>query len=408
MKFFRNTELAELHHISEKSVRNWVEAARAGKLNLQLCEKNGKCFIADSSKNMALIEQLVEKGKKYKNNRALRKIKPRPKFYDVYDQKQIVSLLASITTYNEIPLQYSYLDGGADYWDAYANRLVGEESPNLLNSTISLLNLSMDTLDQLLNTKRKINIVDLGPGNGLPVKHLLNHFLQREQLKGYIAVDISQGMLNIAEKHIKQWFGDKVKFEGHAKDFSNERFDDIFADDYIGDDADIPINIVLLLGGTLCNFRSPSQALQTINSSLGPNDLLVYSTKLDTPNTRRHFDLGIETRPKPLDFLFKVVIDMLGIEDSLYEVDQFFDEIKRARFVSIRPKVDIAIEFTLPRGTRIVTLRKNEPLLLWRYWHQTANDVIDQFDQNGFDLMQATKTSDKEYLSLVSKIKSSK
>ena len=406
MKYFKNTELAKLYHVSEKSVRNWIEAAEQEKIALHLYTKDEKHYVANTPHNTLLIEQLVERGKKYKNSRGHKTISPSPKFYETYSAKQVFDIISNITIHKEIPLQYSYVDGGAEYWDKYAERLTSETAPNILTSTVDLLISNLDGVDGLIGDKRQVNIVDLGPGNGMPVKKLLTYFLKTGRLKRYIAIDISQEMLDITEKHIREWFGDEVAFEGYIRDFSGERFDDLFAEDHANDDDDTPINLVLLLSGTLCNFRSPDQALRAINNSLGLNDLLIYTTKLDTANSRRYFDLGIESSPRPLDFLFKIVVDLLSLDENLYEVDQYFDEKKQARVVKIRPTVDLSLEFTFKQGgVRRISLHKNEPILLWRYWHQNALDVINQFDRNDFDLQQAVKSQDQEYLLLISKIK---
>lgn len=407
MKYFKNVELAKLYHVSEKSVRNWIQAASENKLKLQLFIENGRPYIANTPQNSLIIEELVERGQKYKNSRGLSVISPTPKFYKTYSKKQIFDIISNLAIHQEIPLQYSYVDGGADYWDKYAKRLEKDKAPNILTGTVDLLSFNVAEVDRLIGDRRKVNVVDLGPGNGLPVRTLLQHLLDKDRLGRYIAIDISKEMLKITEQHVREWFGDEVEFEGHVRDFSSERFDDLFADDLAGDDADMPVNLVLLLSGTLCNFRSPDQALQAINNSLGLDDLFIYTTKLDTPNSRRYFDLGIESTPKPLDFLFKIVIDLLNFKDSHYEVDQYFDESKQARFVKIRPKIDLMLEFKVDRGIRRIHLRKNEPILLWRYWHKDVLGVINQFEKNGFDLQQATKSKNQEYLLLISKIKGS-
>ncbi len=405
MKYFKNTELAKLYHVSEKSVRNWIEATQLGKLDLQLYDQGGRPFVANTPQNLAIIERQVERGKKFKNTRGLKTISPSPKFYETYSPKQIFDIISNITIHSEIPLQYSYADGGATFWDSYATRLADEEVPNILTSTIDLLQANLDDIDRYIGDHKKINVIDLGPGNGLPVRDLLDHLLKQGRLQRYIAIDISKEIIQVTEQHIREWFGDAVAFEGYVRDFGTERFDDLFADDYANSDDEIPLNLVLLLSGTICNFRLPGQALQTINSSLGLNDLLIYTTKLDTPNSRRYFDLGIESRPRPQDFLFHILIDQLNLKESFYELDQIYDEQKRTRAINMRPTVDLEIQFELSKGTRIVQLRKNEPILLWRYWHFDTLDVVNQFDDNGFTLMQAVKSRDHEYLLMVSKIK---
>jgi len=400
MKYFKNTELAKLYHVSEKSVRNWIEAAETGKLELQLFEKNGKNYIANTSKNTLLIEKQVEKGKKFKNTRGLKTIIPDRKFYETYSPKQIFDIIANLKIHHEMPLKYTYLDGGANFWDKFAHRLVEEESPNILTSSVDLLRKSMGQLMDLVGDK-KINIIDLGPGNSLPVHDLLEYLLEKGKLKRYIAIDVSKEMLKISEAHNKKWFEGRLPFEGFVRDFSHERFDDILADE-----DDDTINVVLLLGGTLCNFRSPQYSLQAINNSLGLDDLLIYSLKLDTPNSRRYFDF-FNTTPGSMGLALRhrLPFDLMGIDESLYEVEQLYDEAQKARFIRIRPRTDIRINFKVDGKVRIVELLKGEPILVWRSWHLNTLDVINQFDQNDFDLMQVSRSENQEFLLVMATIK---
>lgn len=398
MKYFRNTELAKLHHVSEKSVRNWIDAAQTGKIDLQLFEHNGKHFIANTSKNTSIIEKLVEKGKKYKNTRGIKKLKPKTEFYQYYNTKQIVDIISNITIHRETPLQYTYVDGGAADWDKYAARLLNEPTPNILNSTINMLEMASDYLDQLTGNK-KINVVDLGPGNGLPIRPTLERLLKQNRLNRYIPIDISQHMLNILEANIKKWFGDSITIEPHMLDISFERFSDFLSN--LTDTE--TVNIIFLLGGTIGNFRSPAQVLQTINNSMGAEDLLIVASYLDTPKNRLYFDYYTSDRKVPVQD--GLILDLLNIDESLYEVEQVFNQEKRARSISIYPKLDLSITFELPTGTKEIELRKGEPILIWRHWHKNIVDAINQLHQNDFDLMQATKSPDGEFLLTVAKIK---
>ncbi|HTE58371.1 MAG TPA: L-histidine N(alpha)-methyltransferase [Verrucomicrobiae bacterium] len=408
MKFFKNTELAKIYNVSEKSVRNWVQATQEGKLDLQLHEKEGRFYVANVTKNTILIEQLIEKGRKYKNKRALKTISPKPEFYETFDHKQILDIISHLTIHHEIPLPYSYVNGGATYWDDYANRLANEGTRNMLTATIDLLGASTDTLDHLVGGHKYVNIVDLGPGNGMPAKGLLEHFLKLGKLKRYVTLDISKEMLQIAEKNIGTWFDGRVKFEGYARDFSRERFDDLFTEDAIGkDESDTPVNIVLLLGATLGNLRTPDQALWAINNSLGINDLLVYSAKLDTVNSRRYFDFTTSANQK-LAYNHRMILDFLNIDEDLYDVVQNFDEKKQARSISITPKMALTVKFTFPQGFKYIHINKGQLITVWRYWHHDGPGLIEQFERNDFDMMQATKTKDQEFLLLTSKIKTHK
>lgn len=401
MKYFKNTELAKLYHVSEKSVRNWIEAAQGGKLELQLFENNGRGLIANTSKNTALIEKLVEKGRKYKNTRGLEIIYPKEELYGVYSPQQVLDIISNLTVHHEIPRQYNYLDGGAKYWDQYTKRLASDGGTNIITATEDLLDEALKNIEATLDPNKKVNVIDLGPGNGYPIRSTLAYLLKRGRLNRYVAVDISQTMLDIAEKNVRSWFGDAVKFEGYVRDFSYERFDDLFLDTH---SKSIPVNLVFLLGGTLSNFRQPDRILQVVNDSLGRDDLFFYTGHLDTPKARRFFDFN-PPNPKQKLFLVRILFDFLNIDEELYDVEEGFSEEKRERFCLVRPKKDITIEFKMSNMTERVELHKNEAILLWRHLHYRFIDFINLFDSNSFDFLQATRSNDQEYLLLVTKIK---
>jgi transposase len=396
VKYFRNTELAKIYNVSEKSVRNWVQAARDEKLSLELHEKDGKFWVANTRENVALLETQAKKGKKYKNTRALKVVTPTDDFYEAYTLRQILDIISNLTIHHEIPIQYSYANGAAQYWDEYAKRLDKEQSPNILNKTIEMLDVLEPSIDDLTNSKtRKVNIVDLGPGNGLPVKDFLKKLHEKNRLARYIAIDTSQAMLDIVGQNINEWFNGEVKFDGHVIDFSHERFDHVFVEDSTNDE-DMPLNIVCLLGGTLSNLKSPSQGLQTINQSLRFDDLLIYTAYLDTPNTRRYFDFNTSQPHQKLRT--ELILEKLGIKEENYQIELGFDEAIKARYIRFVPNTDIRIEFKLDGGTRNVSLAKGVPVLLGRHWHKSALDMINLFDDMGFDLLSATKSYDQQYL----------
>jgi uncharacterized SAM-dependent methyltransferase len=401
VKYFKNTELAKIYNVSEKSVRNWIQAARDGKLDLELYEKNDRFWIANITKNVAEIEALVKKGKKYKNQRGRKVVTPTPQFYEMYDSKQILDIISSLAIHHETPLQYTYVDGGAQDWDKYAKRLLSEHASNILNSTISILEETTLTQHSLLRNFERINVVDIGPGNGLPIRPTLEKLQREGRLGRYMPIDISSDMLKILGKNIQEWFGDSIEYHPVIKDISRERFKDIIGEDSLDPKT---ATLVFLMGGTLFNFRSPEQILHVINDSMGQNDFFIYSGYLDTPQTRRYFDYYTSNKRK-VPVQDGIILDFLNIDESLYDVEQLFDEVGRARTIHIIPKVDIAVKIKLAETTRTLELVKGVPILIWRHWHKDTIETLSLLDKNGFELMQATKSIDQQYLVTVTKLK---
>lgn len=404
MKYFKNIELAKLYHVSEKTVRNWIEAAQNGKLELQLHTEDDRIYIANTSKNTLAIERLVEKGRKFKNSRGHKIVKPPLKFYSHFSEKQILDIVSNLDIHREIPRQYNYMDGGAHSWDKYTHRLQKEEGGNILKKTIQLVDENAQAIDRLLNGCKKVNIIDLGVGNALPVRATLSRLLDKNILNRYIAIDISSEMLHIAQHNIEEWFDGKVNFEGYARDFAYDRFDDLLVNDMLRKDADTTINLVLMLGGTLSNFRSQYDVLKVVYSSMGRRDLLVYTDKTDAEATRRYFDFHTNPGVISLSPIHRFIFDSLDIDESFYEVEMGYDSRHRERYVRIKLKVAITIELKTNGIERKVDLNKGDTILLWRAKHLTPLEIITQFKNAGLTLLQASTTKDRQYLLTISGI----
>lgn len=400
--YFKHNELVEKYNVSLKTIHNWIDSAKRNKLDLELLE-NGRIYIANTTGNIAALERLVEKGKKYRNTLHHKTATPNPEFYELYSRKQILDIISNLDIHGEIPRQYNYFDGGATNWEKFADRMWAEKTPNLLKSTVELLRANFSAIDLLVQGHDHINVIDIGPGNAMPVRELLTHLLDNGKLHRYIALDISETMLEIAERNIKSWFGDKVKFEGYVRDITYERFDDIIVDDMLDNNADKTINLALLLGATPMNFPAPYDILKVIYSSMGHDDLLIYTDKPDTEAERHYFNFNPE--PGVINSLspnHRLMFDLLNIDESLYDVEMSFNEQKRLRYIRVKLRVALTIKFQFKDSERNVNLDKGDTILLWRVWHQTALEIISEFEKTGFMLLQSSLTKDRQFMLTIS------
>ena len=249
-----------------------------------------------------------------------------------------------------------------------------------------------------------VNVIDLGVGNGYPVKDLLEYLLKRNNLHRYIAIDISQSMLDIAERNVVQWFGNKVNFEGHVRDITYERFDDLLVDDMLAKEAHQTVNLVLLLGGTPVNFRSVPDTLKAIYSSMEEHDFIVYTGNPDTEAARRYFDFHPKAGSGDLSPIDGFILKLLNIDVTLYDVEMGYDERKKMRYVRIRLNAALTIKFKFQDSERNVDLEKGETILLLRIWHMTALEIIAKFENAGFVLLHSNMTKDRERMLTISGI----
>ncbi len=403
MQYFKHSELANQYHVSLKTVHNWIDAAKNDKLNLKLHSASSGTYIANTVQNLRMLETLSEKGKKYRNNLHHKTATPTFEFYEIFNRKQILDIFSNLDIHREIPRQYNYFNQGAVNWKNFADRMWEEDSPNLLKSSVALIGANLDAIDLFINGHNRVNIIDLGPGNGVPAKQLLSHLIKRNVLHRYIAIDISEEMLRIVESNIHEWFGDKVQFEGYVRDMTYERFDDLLVDDMLDNNAEKTINIALLLGATPMNFPSPYDTIKTIHGSMGRDDLLIYTDKPDTEADRRYFDFNSKpTTTATLSPNHRYIFDLLNVNEDFYDVEMGFNEEKRIRYIRVRLKVSLTIIFKFESGERSVTLNKGETILLWRAWHQTALEIISEFEKIGYTLLQSSLTKDRQYFLSIS------
>lgn len=402
MIYFKHSELTNDYHVSLKTVHNWIDAAKQGKLDLQLHEQTGRTYIANTPGNIIVLDKLASKGKKYRNNLHHKVVSPKTEFYDLYNKRQILDIISNLNIHNEIPRQYNYFDGGANNWDNWLRRLKDDSTSNLLKSTIKLLQDNLAPLDQLLGEGIKVNVIDVGVGNAAPVQGLLQHLVDQGRLHRYIALDISERMLKIAERNIHEWFGGKVRFEGYIRDISYERFDDLLIDDMLGSEPENVINLVLLLGATAANFRNPMDVLRAIYGSMGDHDLLVYTDKSDSESSRRYFDFNPQVGAVQLSPSHSFILGLLNIDESLYDAEMGFNAQMRMRYIRIRLKTALTIKFRVAGGKRDVSFEKGDTILLLRVWHQTVLGRISEFQEVGFTLLHANVTKDREYLLTIS------
>lgn len=402
MKFFRNIEVAKTYHVSKNAVTNWVAAAKGGKLGLELIKVGNRSYIANTAQNISIIEQISKERRKFRTTKAHKIIRPDEKFYDTYSPDQVSDIISNLEIHHEVPRQYSYFGNGAALWDQDVQHAIKQSTNNDASATIYLLSTNYQFLDGLLSPYKKVNVIDIGPGNAMPVRGLLQHLIDKDMLGRYLAIDISPEIVEIARQNIDKWFGGKVDFEGELRDITFERFKDIMPLDTDGSET---VNLLLFLGSTRNNFRAPQDAFNTIYNSMGTSDILICSERLDTESNRRLFNLDIVDGAPALSLYHRHTLELLNIDPSLYEVEVGFNAQRHERFRTIRLKSAISIEFSRSNKTKTVRFNKGDVLLVWRYWHNSLLEVLHQFDDAGLQLLQSNCTTDGEFVLTIHKAK---
>jgi uncharacterized SAM-dependent methyltransferase len=408
MKKYKNTELARMYKVSEKTIRNWIDGAEKGTLSLKLLRDRNRFYIADTANNHLLMRDFSQKGAKFKNKSASETISPRPEFYEIFNETQVIDIASNLEIFGEFPHKYTYFNGGADYWDNYVLRTLDEKMSNTVTNTFNLLSLNKEYLFSLVSKYKKVNLVDIGVGNAYPVKDLLTGLLEKNLLGKYIGIDISPNMLDIAKANVKKWYGDSIDFRPYVLDISNSLIRDLLYEENVDYSEGEVVNVVCYLGSSIENMEVHDHSLENIRKSLQINDILIIGRTLDSDSGKMFFDFSEKTETvsdEKTDNRWKWFIDALGLTEESYKYEMLYDEGLKSRIGQILLTKDVNIKFNTPRFKKVLKFNKGERIITWRHRHHTYKQIIEEMVVGGFDVLQTSTSMDRAQILLITSLK---
>jgi L-histidine N-alpha-methyltransferase len=294
-----------------------------------------------------------------------------------FKSEDLDRIAAHLVVSGEIDARYSYVgEAAAAAWDRFVAWQERETAPNGVHATRSLLR---DAYDELTNPLRgPVRVVDLGPGNGVPVRGVLERLRASGRLERYVAVDMSVEMLAIAEANLRAWLGPDAPLEFRCRDFAVDPLADLRG----------PATLVLLAGGTLLNFADPVAVLRHVRDVA---DVVVCEVRVDTIANRALFLVHEPGQGNDIPRRYRAMLDSLGIPRDRYEPERGFDEMTRQRYLRIRltGPVTVAERLILPAGSRVH---------LWRYHHHTPDELTAMLGMAGYTSLTNRLSADGEFL----------
>jgi uncharacterized SAM-dependent methyltransferase len=191
-----------------------------------------------------------------------------------FTEKQQYELLASISARGEIPVKYAYLNEGAQKWDEIYKQW--EEGDGVTSEEMLLLTSHLDSFVGAFGESDGINLVDLGCGSGTPAIRIIKYLIGRGLKVNYVAVDISQEMLELAEANLLSEFSD-LPVTSLRLDFEKDSLTDQLLS--IKQKTNYP-SLLINLGNTLGNYVNVSSVLTNFMESMTLDDYLLLGNGL--------------------------------------------------------------------------------------------------------------------------------
>lgn len=391
MNFYKNVEIARKYNVSVDTVANWITGSLERKNELELFIKNKRAFILKTASNQAILQHLSDRSKKFKNKKYLKKIYPSPELFETYNDEQIMDLISILESHRELDLKFFYFKNGSTYWDDLYNRSLMHNGFSIPRNTEEILNISKEILLNIMNKFEKVDVIDIGVGNGKHITNLLKLLQSNKILNKYIGLDYSKDMLGIAQSNIRRSLPGFTNDQYFVHDISNHSINKFL---FRNNDESIG-KLVFFIGSTIENIRDYLTVLRLLKNSLNKDDILVLGNTLKNENSLLLLNFNHNTRVthENQDGYYQVV-EKLGIKEDFYEVQKFYDKNTDTRLVKIKLKYDLDIIFKTNTIDRVIKLSSTDLITIFRHKHHSLQEINYMLASEGFRVLHSITSSD--------------
>ena len=246
----------------------------------------------------------------------------------------------------------------------------------------NLIENSLEDFQNYISESSKITVIDVGPGNAVPTKSILNILHNQNKLNRYVGIDISNEMNEIAIKNVKSWFKN-VDTKAYQRDFENTHFGHIFS--ISKSITHKESNFVLFTGSTLNNCDDRVSIFKNISSGLLRDDLFMGTITLD------HIDNRIKN-----DYIKNAILhrqaqwfyDLIGIDSECQEnIKVIYNPALNRNEKFIQLTKDYEIVFEIGSEEIVINLFKDEKIMFWKHYLIDNEILIKELELSGLELL---------------------
>lgn len=304
----------------------------------------------------------------------------------MYTQSQISELITAIKGRGEIPLKFDYIgELGSQRWHAIASKRHGDKyginkvESDLLQAKVSAFIASFGKI-------KKLNIIDIGPGDGSSALPLLNSLKDLQVEFRYVPVDISSEMLDMASENINNLFPG-VAVEPVQLDFELGNFAEVTYRLKQGGYQ----NLMLFLGSTLGNQSDRQRVLTNFRDSMTSDDYLIIGVEL--VNLNKIDKIVDQYYVKEVEDLVTTTAENIGIKRDVgkYEVRFNAESSQIEGYFNFQTATNIEYE------NEKINFEEGDKLLLFRSLKFTEWVFAKVLSEVGFRIEIFTTSSQKGY-----------
>ncbi len=382
MDIYKNIEIHREFNVSAMTVGRWIEGAIAGRNNLQLEEtKPGRWKVVKNEHNRGEILRLQERGEKNKATKTFAKVKPKSKFYSLYNEDEILEIINSLGLKKETPFKLAHKDNGPKIWEEYLNKVIKdpESKPSI---TKRLLEESLNYLNYSTKNIESINVIDLSSRILNVILDFTKDIQKNKKVNWLTSVDISEEMLSSNKKTLHK--NDiKIDYRDHLLDVENNSLIKVLSGSRKSF-RKTEMNLIFHVGHTIPNHEDPVQVLKNIRHGMSDTDLLILDTSIETFNDDNQLkNLKVLNR----DQIFAdTILKYLNIDTENCDYNFGYSPKEKCKSMTIRLDKDYEIEFEI-QGKKIkVNLYKDDNISVWKHYVINLEDFIQKIKKADLEI----------------------
>lgn len=378
--YLTNYKVAQTYGVTPVTVQKWVEKAAKKKIVLEVGEHEGRIKIADTNENHQKLMVLANNAAKFDQFRKVEmRVVIQDDLYNYFSEDELFQIIKGLRN-SEIPFKYAFLGEGEELWHNFYSATANTNT--MISGYQFIIESQFDyVLERFKNEEgqySKINVVDLGSGNGDPVIPILARLHEKDLLHKYVAIDISQPLLERINQNLHEHgLGELVIQEQVKKiccDFDNGLPVKELTRLSMGKDEVIP-TLFIAFGGQLQNNEEYEQLhiLNNIRQVMNREQdrLFVINTKFNknvVPN------YSAFEKSELYDFLTWLP-KSLGINEDYFTPHFDYDEKQRKRSVGL--KLNRALEIDFKKLNISVKLKKDQVINIWKHRREDYESVCE-------------------------------
>ena len=378
MNFLKRGETAHKYNISGTTLDNWLDRAKRKENNLEIEIVENKIKLVDNYNNHLELNRLASEAKIFKNKISKKNHKIKDEFYNIFTTEEVIDIFNDLKFKKKINIKYTYKNVGALSWD---NFYKNHESQ--IESSVSdiMSTLTADILYYIQNSE-KINIIDIGPGNGWPAKKLIEKLGIESKVCEYLLVDISEKNIEISANNIKSSFP-KLEIRSLVADIEQKRLGSFFLESKSR--VDNSTNLVLFTGNSISDMSDRLGVLKNMRSSLSDNDILICTFTRDCVASRSDSIFFSSTEANNQ---YVWMLDLLGFDTENIIFNSRFDKDLKSKIKNIKLDKDYTLNFNIFGVEKEIELSSKDEVNIWTHRLSSVNEFIQDIESADLELLE--------------------